>query len=283
MTIDNTLAALAFGRHYRWPVFPTRNGRPICRHGVNDATTDPEAIKRLWAACPDANISLAMGAPGGLLGLDIDVKGGRDGIASLGALEAEHGPLPPTPSYTTPSGGRGYLFKHPGGAIRTKFDFKPGLELHGAGAAMTVPPSRKNGKPYVWLVMPKDVPLADPPAWLLAAANPPPPPRKPKKPMRKLECKDRLLRYIVAAVEEECASVAQMGRDSGRNRALFVAAAKLGELVGADMLARDVAEDELEEAARKCGLAAEDGWRSVRATIASGLDRGERQPREVAL
>lgn len=275
-----TPAALAIGQRFA-PVFPTVDGRPRCAHGYKDATRDPDRIRALWAACPSANISVPMGRISGVLGLDVDHKGGRDGIASLAALEAEHGPLPPTPHYATPSGGFGYLFAYPNRGAASRYDFRPGLELHSDGAAMTLPPSQKGGRRYAWIKTPRDVPFADAPAWLLAVANPPSPPPRERKPLR-MESFDRMARYVASAMEGECAIVAAMSAGSGRNRQLFVAAAKLGELVGADLLPRDVAEGALEEAAQACGLASDDGWRAVRATIASGLNRGIRQPREVA-
>ena len=273
-------AALAIGQRFA-PVFPTGDGKPRCAHGYKDATRDPDRIKALWARCPEANITVPMGRASGVIGLDVDQKGGRDGIASLAALEAEHGPLPPTPHYSTPSGGYGYLFVCPGHGAASRYDFRPGLELHGDGASMTLPPSQKGGRRYVWIRTPRDIPFADAPPWLLAVANPPPPPPRERKPLR-MDSFDRMARYVAKAMEEECAAVAAMAPGSGRNRALFIAAAKLGELIGADLLPRDTAEGALEEAAQACGLAAEDGWRAVRATIASGLDRGVRQPREVA-
>lgn len=275
---STVLAALAIGQQIG-PVFPTVAGRPSCRHGVHDASRDPERIKALWARCPESNVSVAMGSAHGLLGLDVDRKGGRDGFASLEALEQVHGALPETPCYRTPNDGLGYLFKHPGGPIANRFDFRPGLELHSDGTAMTLPPSHKGDRQYVWIKTHKDIGFADPPPWLLAAAAPPPAPAK--RAVLRMDSFDRMARYVARALEDECAAVAAMGPNSGRNRQLFIAAAKLGELVGADLLRRDMAEGALEEAAQICGLAGADGWRSVRATITSGINRGMRQPRQV--
>jgi hypothetical protein len=273
------LAALAVGQRIG-PVFPTVAGKPNCRHGVHDATRDPDGIKRLWARCPESNVSVAMGRASGLLGLDVDHKGGRNGIASLEALVAEFGPIPETARYRTPNDGLGYLFKHPGGDIANRFDFRPGLEIHSDGLAMTLPPSQKDGRRYTWIRTPRDVGFADPTPWLLAVAAPPPPPPR-QRPTLRLDSFDRMGRYVATALDQECATVSGMPAGSGRNRQLFIAAAKLGELIGADLLHRDMAEGALEEAAQACGLAAEDGWRSVRATIASGLNRGVRRPRQV--
>jgi hypothetical protein len=61
---------------------------------------------------------------------------------------------------------------------------------------------------------------------------------------------------------------------------LFVAACRLGELIPA-LLSEALAAEALERAATINGLAVDDGLRAVRATIRSGLTRGQRQPREV--
>jgi hypothetical protein len=224
-----------------------------------------------------------MGRVSGLLGLDVDMKGGRDGKASLAALEAKHGPLPRTPRYSTPNGGLGYLFRHPGGEVHSRFDFRPGLELKSDGASLTLPPSAKHGRPYAWCTTP-----AAAPTWLLEFGLPLPAPARACRsddlaPSLRTADPRRLAKYVAAALDRECGALARMGKDTGRNLALFVAACRLGELVGADMLPQDLAESDLETAAQSCGLVAEDGWRSVRATIASGMQRGLQRPREVAL
>ena len=50
---------------------------PLHKNWQEEATTDPEKIKRMWTANPQANIGLAMGS--GVIGVDIDVKNGKDG------------------------------------------------------------------------------------------------------------------------------------------------------------------------------------------------------------
>ena len=272
-------AAIGIAQHIA-PVFPTADGRPRCAHGYHDASRDPDRIRTLWAHCPDANVSIPMGAASGLLGLDVDQKGGRDGFASLDALEAEHGPLPDTLRYSTPNDGRGYLFAHPGGKVPTRFDFRPGLELHSDGAAMTLPPSQKLGRPYVWIRSPREVGFADAPRWLLRLIDRPAVPPNPPRPIR-VGNLDRLARYGAAAIDRECNRLAMMAADSGRNIQLFKSAANLGQLVGASILPADMVQEALERAASDCGLAREDGRAAVVATIKSGLARGVDNPREV--
>ena len=63
-----------------------------------------------------------------------------------------------------------------------------------------------------------------------------------------------------------------------RNHTLYVAAARLGELVGAGVLADYEAAQWLREAALTSGLPD----REARRTILSGLNRGMSHPREVS-
>jgi putative DNA primase/helicase len=113
----------------------------------------------------------------------------------------------------------------------------------------------------------------------VALASRPPPAERPPVRCRSVGA---LARYVARAVEEECAGVAAATKGR-RNFALFIASAKLGELVGAGALPENILSGSLEAAAADCGLVAEDGWRQVRATIASGLARGMRRPRELSL
>src|SRR5262249_3611809 len=84
----------------------------------------------------------------------------------------------------------------------------------------------------------------------------------------------RTLAWANAALENECAQLAAMPPNSGRNNALNAFAYGLGRktrwLKPGDIAAR------LGEAARSNGLIADDGQRSVDATIRSGLTAGMR-------
>src|SRR5262245_32822830 len=87
--------------------------------------------------------------------------------------------------------------------------------------------------------------------------------------------------YGRTALRSECDKLAAMPKDSGRNNALNSAAFNLFQLVAGGEL--DAEKDEVTErlfsAAEACGLVADDGAASVRATIESGAKAGCAQAR----
>ncbi len=276
----------------RWRLFPVAGDcrSPLIAGGCHSATPHPAAVAK-WRA-RGFNLSLACGPASGVLALDIDRKGDVDGFAAFAELVGEFGPLPETVESITPSGGAHLLFAFPDGpAPANRVGIKRyaadgsrrvyrGLDVRGHGACICLPPSRKPGGSYAWRRPPSDARLADLPRWLLALFRSEPPPRPPAPPLN-LSSLAKTARYVCAAIDGECGVLAAMPKGSGRNQRLFIASARLGELVGAGLLLQDRAEDALERAASDCGLVREDGLGAVRATIASGIRRGAQNPREV--
>lgn len=84
-------------------------------------------------------------------------------------------------------------------------------------------------------------------------------------------------KYVAAAMESEL-SVLRGTSEGDRNNQLNRSAFALGQFVGAHFLGRREAERALERAARDCGMTGQDG---IEATIKSGLDDGELNPREI--
>ena len=293
-------AAQYYAGERRWRVFITTDDcrtpikDPTFEHGVHDATNDPTEVERRLAQYPNANLALACGRASGVLALDIDRKGEVDGFAQLARLEAEFEPLPVTPRSETPSGGAHLLFRFPIGVDpRNRVGIKrydkdgnrtvyAGLDVRANGASIALPPSRKPTGAYSWTAKPSETPLAPVPRWLLALMLSEPPPRPPAPKVR-LSSTDKAARYVGAAIDRECGNLARMGPNSGRNLALFQAAANLGELVGAGVLSQDMAEHALEIAAHDNGLVSEDGMHAVRASIRSGMTKGMAKPRELSL
>lgn len=293
-------AATGYAARLGWSVFPVApDGRtPIkneeleLEHGCKDASKDPEVVE-VWYTClpSDTNVSLATGLVSGVLVVDVDMKEGVDGFASLARLEAANAPLPPTWRSATPSGGEHRFFRQPDRPIRNRVgltvelpsgerDKFHGIDIRADNGSVCLPPSVRPDGSYRWLDHPLKTKLAPLPDWLLQILDPPEPERVPTPPI-KFHNPDRMARYVESIVAGECDALARMGPNTGRNLRLFQASANLYSLVGANLLPDSIAQSQLERAASDCGLVREDGWHAIRATIASGRRRGLANPREV--
>ena len=148
-------------------VFPClpRDKRPATSHGVLDATSDLDTIRRWWQQEPKFNIAIATGEPSGVFVVDID---GLDAEAELRRLEAEQEPLPPTVEAIT-ARGRHIYFKMPDATVRNSAGrIAPGIDVRATGGYVLAPPSiHPTGRPYSWSVDAVAV-FAAAPEWLLA-------------------------------------------------------------------------------------------------------------------
>jgi hypothetical protein len=59
-----------------FPVVPLDGKVPRTRHGLTEASTDPEAVTWWWRRWPQANIGIRTGAESGLVVLDVDAQHG---------------------------------------------------------------------------------------------------------------------------------------------------------------------------------------------------------------
>lgn len=162
-TADAAAALAAAG----WRVFPLKpvSKLPAIKGWPTLATSDVATVVNWWKQWPNAGIAIATG--GGVAVLDVDCKNGAQGYASLAAIEAAHGPLPPTLTVDTPSGGRHYYFAAQG--LRTSAgQLAVGLDIRGEGGYVVAPPTvLADGRAYRW------VHVAAPamaPAWIAAAS-----------------------------------------------------------------------------------------------------------------
>lgn len=154
-------------------VFPLRpqSKEPIGgSHGCKDATKDVKLIKEWWSATPHANVGIATGPESGVVVLDVDEKGAKNGEASLKKLEAENEKLPETVQAITPSGGRHLYFRAPDANIKNSAGkLGEGLDVRGTGGYVVAAPSTLGfGKEYSWQPGRKlgEFELAEPPHWL---------------------------------------------------------------------------------------------------------------------
>lgn len=287
---DPRLAAALDLARRGWPVLPCHSprpsgcscGRPACpspgkhprtRHGLHEASTVPAVVEGWWERWPGANVGIRTGAaPDGAGVVVVDIDPAHGGEASLTALLAVHGPLPPTVLVRTGSGGRHVYFAHPGGRVANSAGTRlgPGLDVRGDGGYVVAPPSRHpSGRHYRWLARPVLAPLPD---WLASLLAPEPAPVR-----RPLPSARRAPGWAGAALGYEVDDVAN-ATEGTRNAALNRAAFSLGQLVASAHLTLD----EVEAALTAAGCAAGLGEAEVAATLASGLRAGLARPRHPA-
>src|ERR1039458_3963157 len=182
MSTDMCTAALDYAQR-GWHVFPARSdGSKKSEKSAKFSnghrwgnTIDPAEIRANYRKWPNANVGIATGPNTGVFVVEADTNEGHDvdGIASLQALEAEHGALPKTLMAESPSGSLHYYFCWPqNGTIRNSASrIGPGIDVRGEGGMVIAPPSVRPGKgEYRWL---NQNAIAVAPSWLviLATAN----------------------------------------------------------------------------------------------------------------
>jgi hypothetical protein len=265
--------ALAYANQ-GWPVFPCNPAtkQPYTLKGFKVATTDANQIIDWWSGYPKAMIGVPTGVASGIWVLDIDVKPDTNGAAELAKLERANGALPVTLTASTPSGGTHYYFQFDEG-IRNRGSLESGIDVRGEGGYVIAPGSvREDGCYYDWKS--KGTGVATAPAWLLALVKRP---KATATPRTSTSNSNPI--YSDAAITSELQKL--IGTSKNRNNQLNDSAMAIGQFVGAGAISRHDAEERLYGAALANGYISKDGEKSARATIKSGLDAGERQPRDI--
>ena len=116
-------------------LFPCRDKQPCVKGGWRAGTTDEKQIALWREQFPRCQWGVATG-PSGFVVVDVDTKNG--GEASLERLQKDHGPLPPTYTVNTPSGGR-HLYYMGQSASPCPLKGYPGVDLRSAGAYVIGP------------------------------------------------------------------------------------------------------------------------------------------------
>jgi Bifunctional DNA primase/polymerase, N-terminal/Primase C terminal 1 (PriCT-1) len=141
-------------------------------NGLKNATTDHDVVER-WFRNQPWNVAIVTGKMSGIFGLDVDPRHGGDN--SIAALEIKNGPLPPTWRFLTGGGGEHFLFRHPGGLVpNSAGKLGVGIDVRGEFGYIVGPPSQHiSGRAYTISVdhHPDDIPLADPPGWLIESVK----------------------------------------------------------------------------------------------------------------
>jgi hypothetical protein len=266
------------------------------------ATVDPDVIRRTWSRAP-FNVGIACG-PSGLVVVDLDLvhedqelptdlvaAGVVDGESMLRHLAAQAGvKLEPTMTVRTRSGGLHRVHRAPLGAdVRNSAGtVAPCVDIRAAGGYVVGIGSVVAGGTYRLECSAPPAPLPD---WLLeliqaAAASRAKQAGDGRLVVERLRSVSRSgsreQRWARGILASECADLAAMAPQNGRNARLNLAAYRAGQLVGAGLLDLGEAEEALLSTARACGVgtsSARPYAREVDKTVASGLAAGVTRPR----
>lgn len=246
--------------------------KPLTDHGFKEASCEPEQIKFWWQKYPTALIGAPTGYPMGAFVLDIDVKNGVDGYATLATLESIHGSLPDSKRVKTASGGGHIYFKCPQTKVKNSAGkLGPGIDVRGDGGYIILPPSNIAGMTYQLI---NDTPIAEAPEWLLILMNTA---KKHKKSVQKTPAVAKeagTSAYGKGALKRECAEISN-AVEGTRNDQLNRSSFNLGQLISGGELHESYAFAALEIAANTCGLPESESIK----TITRGLADGKRSPR----
>lgn len=139
-------AALWYAHHGQ-PVFPCQPGgkAPMTKHGLNDASTDPERIRAWWAAAPQANIGLPTGHLFDVV--DIDTPAG---LIKFYEKFMDPGDSPPVRAIALTPHGR-HLFFDAQPQARNRTGIVRGVDVRALGGYVVAPPSRTESGFYRWV------------------------------------------------------------------------------------------------------------------------------------
>jgi len=248
------------------PVFPCKGKRPLTDHGYKDASTDASSIGQAWTRNPDANVGLVTGS---VIVVDVD---GPEGAKSLEALEAQHGPLPPTLSASTGRGVHRY-YRCPEAVTigNSAGKLGTGVDVRGKGGYVIAPPSvHASGKRYEWIA--EGVPIAELPEWIAELLKPRERQQGNVRAIRPTGDADQ--RHALAALEDE-AQIVRVAPEGTRNHTLNTAAYNLGQLVANGSITESEVVEQLTASAQAANLPDHE----IERTISSGLKAGLLNPR----
>ena len=255
------------------PCFPCGDDkRPVVATGFKAASTDPSHIRAMFDRDGARLIGVPTGEASGLVVIDIDVRGDRNG---MDWLDANADALPQTRTHKTRSGGLHLLFRYPEGHdIRNSAGrVAAGVDVRGNGGYMITPPS--DGYQVADPVEPADMPM-----WLIRACLPPeaePRPVFKRGPARR----DGGSAYGLAALQAECDGIRAAGFGT-QETTLNSACLKIGALVAGGEIEEGIARADLLAAGRS--MASEGGrepWSApeVETKVRRGFTDGQRRPR----
>jgi len=124
------------------PACASAGKHPIAKAWQLSFLETPGEVMSAWAARPSANVGIVTGPPSGIFVLDVDPL--HDGPAKLAELQRVNGPLPPTYTVQTGSGGWHLYFSLHNvdfEVTNSRGSLPLGLDIRGRGGFVVAPPS----------------------------------------------------------------------------------------------------------------------------------------------
>ena len=282
ISVRNLTAALSLAKA-GLRIFPARPVRkatggwskpPYIRDWESQATTDSIQIGCWWTQFPEAIPAIPCDD---IIVLDADRHtGGSDGVAALTCLIEEHGDWPCPPVVFTPRDGLHFYFRQTEPPLGNRTGLLPhGLDVRGRGGYI-IPPGAVLPDGTGWRIDDSQPHVIPPlPTWLEQLVRADNIERVDSVGVSGSPVTNRERRYAETALEGAAQEVetAPKGR---RNAVLNGVAFRLGRMVGARWIARNIVTARLLSAA--INLTRDDGETAVKATIKSGIDAGMRRP-----
>jgi hypothetical protein len=288
MRDPNRVLALRLGEH-GIATFPCRpdNKRPLINDWDTNSSADAPAIARWWGKYPRALPAIDLRKIG-LVVLDGDKKPDVDGVDELRRIVRQHHiEMRHVPIVHTPGKGVHLYFRNIADLGNKTGSLPASIDVRGSGGYVIAPGTtlpdgrryRPAGPDLLSAVKANTVPPI-PPAVVEIIQRPRfvVPEIEPANHPAPSSTDRRAQAYARAALAGCTSGLATMPKDTGRNIALNASAFRLGRMVANGWLSFSEVVHRLREAARACGLMADDGPRSVDKTIASGLNAGLRKP-----
>lgn len=260
-----------------WYIFPVIGKRPDLKHvghWSDESSNDPEQVIAWF---------VGRSQPVGI-GLDL----GRSGLAVIDGDKLDK--MPPELRRALDSAVLG-AWRHQGNRARMSWMFTVGddappqarhpwgeVKADGGYVVLAPSPHPDQPEPYQWVAQPGDAPGPLPPELRRVVAPASHGPSGPTgapwvggtgSPEQQAEAR--------AALDRLASGLAEMGPGTGRNHALNRAAFVIGRY-SPHCIDAETIQDVLLSAAKTNGLIADDGLRSVRGTIASGIRAGQKSP-----
>jgi hypothetical protein len=268
-------------------VFPIVPGRkiPLIKAWQRAGSDDLETITTWANEWPDANIGIATGAASGVVVIDVDVKEGKNGPATLEALAKQGKTLPPSPITQTPTGGRHRFFRAVPGirnAVEIGKDGRGlgrGIDVRGEGGFIVAPPSRlvhcseHSAGAYRWQIPPMTADFPRLPHWAVKMLLPRS--TSPRKPVVVPSPRDAqgYRRQALADLDELAATVSSLA--DGRHQAPFQMACRIGKYQANGFLTAAEIEGAILNASGNNGALSKYALRDLTFQIANGLRRAQ--------